>query len=108
MSHIHDYKVLVDNAEVKKERCKICRKIVTFTKERWTGRIDNNRYLKEHIRNFAQPWGRTGNQYRRIYGNPDPRKFAYKKPEQAKKENERGWDELDRRTKNRVLEQTHV
>jgi hypothetical protein len=62
----HDYKPLYENPAVKVELCAICDDKISFTKDR-QGRVDNNKYLDAHIRNFAQPTGRTAKLYYSIY-----------------------------------------
>lgn len=79
--------------------CKICKARMSFSKDK-TGRIDNRKYLEFNKANFVQPFGRTGNLYRRLYGNPDPKKFEYKPRHIARAEAEKGWKELDIVTKN--------
>lgn len=58
----HDYKYLYENPAVKVEQCSICGDIVKFQKDN-AGRIDNDRYLEAHIRNFAQSTGPTAEVY---------------------------------------------
>ena len=62
----HDLEILHQNPQRKIEVCKICNK-----KFRWNvgykGRIDNNNYLKVHVRHFAQKWGATRRVYMRVY-----------------------------------------
>ena len=77
--------------------CKFCKFRAVYTKEPKTGRIDNVRYLKDHVRNFAQPGGRTGHIYKRVNGNK--KLETYKPRHVAKKEARKGWDELAKMTK---------
>jgi len=70
----HDLIILNENKTVKVEVCQICNK-----KFRWQkglrGRIDNQEYLKAHIRNFAQRGGATKRVYMKIY-KPDKCKIV--------------------------------
>ena len=52
------------------EICVICGDKVRWNKAR-SGRIDTKEYLQAHIREFAQPYGRTGKIYEMLYGNPN-------------------------------------
>lgn len=65
----HDWKTIHENMQVKWEVCQICGR-----KERWVkgyrGRTDNNKYLKSHVRNYAQKFGATKRIYHKIY-NPE-------------------------------------
>ncbi len=65
----HDLHIIHQNDYVKWERCIICQKKFRFNKG-YKGRIDNNFYLKTHVRNFAQKGGATKRIYNRIY-NPE-------------------------------------
>lgn len=76
--------------------CKDCKAKMSFNKD-GKGRVDNKKYLEFNKANFVQPFGRTGNLYRRIYGNPDPHKFEYKPKHIAEAEARKGWDELDKK-----------
>ena len=62
----HDLEILHETKTTKWERCLLCNK-----KFRWTkghkGRVDNQEYLKAHIRNFAQRFGATKRIYHKIY-----------------------------------------
>lgn len=48
-----DFKVLLVNDEVQKEVCRFCNRIVLYRKV--DGRVDNTRYMRDHVRAFAQP-----------------------------------------------------
>ena len=62
----HDLKILNENKLVKWEVCQICGKKFRF-KKGYKGRIDNQEYLKAHVRNFAQKWGATKRVYYKTY-----------------------------------------
>jgi len=65
MKHLHDYKIIIDNAEVIVEYCQECKKKLITRKDK-NGRIDNNKYKEEHKRDFLQ---RGDKLYLKYYGN---------------------------------------
>lgn len=65
MSCWHDYIVVNENDDGIMEWCKLCSDRNRISKDRRTGRIDNNKYLKDHKRLFLQ---RGSKDYERIYG----------------------------------------
>lgn len=67
MTHYHDYEPISDSGEALVEVCKICKKRLV-TKKAPSGRIDNETFLHEHIRDFCQPTGRTSKIHKQIYG----------------------------------------
>lgn len=67
--HYHNYKVINDTQEGKVEVCIECKHRLSTRKDVKTGRIDNKKYLKEHIRDTAQPFGKTGKLFRKFYGD---------------------------------------
>ena len=77
--------------------CRFCKYRAVYHKEPKTGRIDNARYLKDLVRDFAQPGGRTGHIFKRVHGNK--KLEDYKPRHVAKKENRKGWDELAKLTR---------
>jgi len=62
----HDMKILYENSSVKWEICMLCGKRFRWNKG-YKGRIDNEEYLKAHVRNFAQRSGPTKRIYNKIY-----------------------------------------
>jgi len=62
----HDYEVLHEDKKAKWERCIICNKKAKFNKG-FKGRVDNNEYLKAHVRSFCQKFGVTKRVYNKIY-----------------------------------------
>lgn len=62
----HNMRVLHENPHVKWEVCMICGMRKRYNKG-YKGRINNNEYLKDHVRNFAQKWGATKRIYNKIY-----------------------------------------
>lgn len=62
----HDLVVLGENPQRLWEKCKICGKTFKWNKG-YKGRIDNTRYLKAHVRQFAQDFGSTKRVYKKLY-----------------------------------------
>lgn len=62
----HDLKLLHENPKVKWEKCNLCSKTFRWNKG-YKSRIDNQAYLKAHIRNFCQKFGATKRIYNKIY-----------------------------------------
>jgi hypothetical protein len=62
----HDFKTLNENKAVLVEQCKICGK-----KNRWhkghNSRIDNQKYLFDHVRQYAQKFGTTKIVFKKLY-----------------------------------------
>lgn len=69
MTHYHRYEIVSDNADGTVEVCKECKKRLVTKKGR-DGRIDNKKYLKEHIADTAQPTGSTAKVFAQLYGKP--------------------------------------
>lgn len=69
MTHIHNYEMVGENPDAVVEVCKECKKRLV-TKKDSKGRIDNAAYLKEHVRDTAQPTGTTAKIFKRFYGKP--------------------------------------
>lgn len=57
-----------DHADAHVEDCQNCGKRVIYNKDKVTGRIDNEKYLRDHLRDFLQPRGETRDLYALIYG----------------------------------------
>ena len=62
----HDLKIIHETPHAKWEVCQICNKRFRWNKG-YKGRINNNEYLKAHIRNFAQKFGATKRVYNKVY-----------------------------------------
>ena len=86
-----NFETTLDNAEVQKEACINCGKIVMYNKVR--GRVDNAKYLRDHIRTTVQPYGRTGKLFRQIYGI-ETVELLRKNAEAKSKSMSESWDEL--------------
>lgn len=68
MMHYHNYIQVSQTEDGAAERCTECgHRIIVTTGEK--GRINNAEYLKEHVRDTAQPRGRTENIFKRFYTN---------------------------------------
>ena len=67
MGHLHTFQVLSSTAEEQVERCTECGEKKRY--RQINGRSDNNQYLKDHIRDFAQPGGATNAVFQKYYGN---------------------------------------
>ena len=65
-NHHHDYERIGENEEAIVEVCKECKNKL-ITKKDKQGRIDNEKYLKEHVRDFAQPEGNTKKIFNKYY-----------------------------------------
>lgn len=59
-------KIIHETKSVKWEVCQICNKKFRWNK-RNKGRVENNAYLKAHVRNFAQRFGATKRVYHKVY-----------------------------------------
>lgn len=66
--HAHNFRLIKEDDSGIREICIEC-KFVLKTPKGKTGRIDNKKFLKEHIRDSCQPFGRTGKLFRKIYGD---------------------------------------
>lgn len=62
------FEIVLDNREIRKEVCTFCGKRVFYNKIEGE-RIDNRKYLRDHVRDFCQPHGATAHVYREIYGD---------------------------------------
>lgn len=68
--HIHDLRIIKEDHRGILEVCRECKKKVK-TKKGSDSRINNKQYLKTHIRDTAQPHGRTGKVFKKLYGEPE-------------------------------------
>lgn len=66
MNHLHNYRVINEDSEGIKEICQECKKIL-YTRKAKNGIINNREYMKEHIRDTAQPYGRTSKIFNKCY-----------------------------------------
>lgn len=62
----HDFVQLKDTKTYKVEVCRLC-----HTRRRWNKgykeRVDNPKYLKDHVRNYAQEFGSTKRVFNKVY-----------------------------------------
>jgi len=62
----HSFRLIKDTKSFKVEQCTICHK-----REKWNkgykSRIDNNNYLKAHVREYAQPHGSTKRVFMKLH-----------------------------------------
>lgn len=63
---LHNFLMIIDTSEVIIERCENCGKKTRYNKN--GGKYDKNKYLRAHLRDTLQPYGRTGKLFREIYG----------------------------------------
>ena len=68
-----DFTCTFEDAGGKVEVCIHCGRKVIYLKK--NGRTDNIKYLKMHVRNFAQPYGATRKIFEEIYGKAKLKKF---------------------------------
>jgi hypothetical protein len=81
------FKAVLVNDEAQVEVCTKCGRKVIYNKDE-TGRMDNTQYLKDHIRDFCQPFGATREEYIHIYGHEAQQRSVRLKAEHARKTEE--------------------
>ena len=62
----HDLMIIHENPQIKLERCVLCNKRFRWNKG-YKGRINNQEYLKAHVRQFAQQGGATKQIFNKLY-----------------------------------------
>lgn len=62
----HQFEIIKDAPTFKSEKCVICGLRKKWNKRNF-GRIDNNEYLKMHVREFAQPTGSTKRVFMKLH-----------------------------------------
>lgn len=105
MCKYHKFLVLLSNSEAQVERCELCGHKEIYRK--LEGTVDNKKYLKDHIRDTAQPFGSTAKIFEEIYGRAHRKKMVeeiVKVTEAKKKKPEEVWEELkkEERKLNRI------
>lgn len=70
MKHIHDLEMIRETSNGILEVCKSCKKRIK-TRKGFSDKINNKEYLKTHVADTAQPYGRTGKVFKKLYGEPD-------------------------------------
>ena len=68
MKHYCDFIRIEETNEGLFEACKECKRRL-ITSKAPSGRIDSERYRKEHLRDFAQPKGITLNIFKQYYSD---------------------------------------
>lgn len=90
----HEWRVMWSDTEAQKERCTFCKTIMVWRFFE-NGRMANQRdYYEAHIRDFAQPSGRTADVYRELYGFAPVKKELIRLENEANRQNK--MDALDR------------
>ena len=75
------------------EVCTICSQKRIYHKGK-DGRIDNARYLKDHLRSSIQPFGRTHKLFEKVYGIDKARKeYEFHRNKKSKEKDREGWEE---------------
>jgi hypothetical protein len=69
--HYHSYQVVSQNVQGSVEVCTECKHRITVKVDA-NGRIDNKKYLKEHVRDTSQPNGKTGKIFKQYYSGNKP------------------------------------
>ena len=67
MTHYHSYERIFETKTAILYVCRVCKKKDIVKKDK-NGRIDNTRFAKEHIADFAQPLGVTKKIFEQVYG----------------------------------------
>lgn len=62
----HDFIIIFEDSTVMSQVCKLCGEKKRYRKI--NDKINNVEYLKDHIRDFAQPGGATDKVFQRFYG----------------------------------------
>ena len=68
-SRLHNYELSKEDSKTLKETCTFCGHSVYWNKDK-TGRLDNRRYARAHLRDFLQPHGRDHKLFLEVYGEP--------------------------------------
>ena len=74
-----DFEVVGQYPDAQVEVCGFCRKKVIYRKDK-KGGLDNKKYLRDHLRHTAQPYGRTAKIFYKIYGEAPVKVANAKKP----------------------------
>lgn len=64
--HLHSFNTVGENSEAIVEICTECKKRLVMRKDS-KERVNNVQYLKEHVRDTAQPTGITSKIFKRFY-----------------------------------------
>lgn len=66
-NHHCKFQIVSDTVDGVKEVCMECKRVLVSKKDSH-GRIDTKKWLLEHVRDTAQPSGRTKNIFNKYYG----------------------------------------
>lgn len=72
---LHDYIITANTVDAQKEVCRFCGARVIYRKHPGTGRLDDRRYMADHLRDTLQPWGRTRRLFAMAYGWAEVKKL---------------------------------
>lgn len=86
-----DYETVLKNEEAVKEVCRFCADMKIYKKK--DGKIDNQKYLTDHIRDFAQPFGNTRDIFLEVYGAKAA--YEFEKDAKAKERAKRRQEEYE-------------
>lgn len=64
-----NFEAVAEDSKTLKEICTFCGRPAYWNKDKF-GRLDNRKYHRFHIRDFAQPTGSTKRIFYEIYGTP--------------------------------------
>ena len=88
-----DFEVSRDLPDAQIEICINCGKKVIYNKR--DNRVDNKKYLRDHIRHFVQPFGKTKRLFYRLYGSKPMEKFREGlKGKKTKEEMNQYWEDV--------------
>lgn len=92
-----DFTLSRDLPDAQVEVCTKCGKKVVYFKDIRTGRIDNKKYLRDHIRDTVQPFGRTRKLFLMIYGeNPIKSMQKSMRERKSKAKMRQEWEDVRR------------
>lgn len=68
-----DFHPFAEDESCQAERCHFCGKTALYRKI--DGKIDNVKYLRDHVRNFVQPFGASHGLFLHIYGSEGIKRY---------------------------------
>jgi len=88
------------------EVCVKCGKKVVYNKVK--GKTDNRKYLRDHIRDTVQPFGKNAELFEKIYGHKGIIEFYKNSPQKkSKKQTAKDWEELRQDVRRDIRKQTY-
>lgn len=90
----HAFETEFETDEATREVCQFCGLKVVFKKDP-SGRIHNNRYLKYHIRDFAQPYGPSSKVFEQIYGKTGIKDISHLQSDKTKEKERKRLEAMD-------------